>query len=92
MKKRKFSCCNLFRGARLDVEAKDLTEAATYAVALLFDRDKKFNIKELTMANNKPAIEITGTDIENGNHSVCIVAATEVVENTPEFKVLKKVN
>jgi hypothetical protein len=90
MLKKKYSLCNLFMGTRLDIEASNLKEAATYGYVLLYDQEKESDAEELTMGNGEKAISLSGKDKEKCEQLITIVTETRVVEETPEFKMFEK--
>jgi ACT domain-containing protein len=90
MTKKKYALLNLFGGTRLDIDAEDLTEAASSAVQLLFDLDKKWEAKELMMKNKAKAIEIKGFNNQDGKSLTVIVAKAKVVDTTKDLNVFKK--
>jgi ACT domain-containing protein len=90
MTKEKYALLNLFGGTRLDIDAEDLTEAASLAIQLLFDLDKKWEAKELIMKNKEQAVEIQGFDNQNGNSLTIIVTKAKVVDTTKDLNVFKK--
>lgn len=90
--KKKYSLLNLFRGTRIDFEAKDQVEAAAMGVTLLFNKEKGFDAKEITMKNKEKAVHLTGKDRESGEELIIILVETRVVMKTEELRDFTKVN
>jgi len=92
MSDRNYSLLNVLGQYRFDIKADDLLEACTMALALLYDRDQKWEADESTTKDGAQVVHMSGINKETGKKLFIIVAEREYVESNEVFSPWELVN